>query len=64
MDTPHYSRYIGVRFTPQDQEHLRVLVRFTGATQSAVIRYLVRTAAQRPEAVAAGIRREAAHREA
>lgn len=55
---PTYPHHIGIRLTDVEQVSLQKLVTATGQNQSAVIRFLIRTAGQKPEAVAAGIRRE------
>jgi len=60
MSKPQYPRYVGVRFTEEEYRHLQHLMQVSGSNQSALIRFLVRTAAKRAEAVAAGIQREQA----
>jgi hypothetical protein len=57
---PTYPHHIGIRLTDAERASLQKLVTATGHHQSAVIRFLIRTAGQKPEAVAAGIRREQA----
>ncbi len=54
----NYPYHVGVRLTTPEYDSLQKLVMATGYNQSDVIRFLVRTAAQRPDAVASGIRRE------
>lgn len=58
MSILHYYRHIGVRFSQTEYDQLQQLVRASGHTQSVVIRFLVRTAANRPDIVAHGINRD------
>ena len=60
MSTRHYPRYVGVRFTEDEYRGLHHLIKASGSNKSVVIRFLVRTATKRPDAVAAGIQRERA----
>ena len=52
-----YDYHLGVRLTKQDIYGLSKLVDVCGVNQSEIIRFLVRTAAQRPQMVASGIRK-------
>lgn len=56
--TRHYRHYVGLRLSEEEMEALRTLLATAGETQSTLIRFLVRTAGQRPDVVAAAIRRE------
>ncbi len=58
MSTRHYPRYVGVRFTEDEYRGLHHLIKASGSNKSDVIRFLVRMAAQRPDVVASGLRRE------
>jgi Arc/MetJ-type ribon-helix-helix transcriptional regulator len=53
-----FPHHVGIRLTPAEHEGLQKLVVAAGYNQSEVIRFLVRTAAQRPDMVASGLRRE------
>ncbi|MBZ0280745.1 MAG: hypothetical protein K8L97_08380 [Anaerolineae bacterium] len=54
----NFPHHIGIRLTTAEYEGLQKLVVAAGQNQSEVLRFLVRTAAQRPDAVASGLRRE------
>jgi hypothetical protein len=54
----NFPHHVGIRLTPTEYEGLQKLVVAAGQNQSEVIRFLVRTAAQRPDIVASGLRRE------
>lgn len=54
----NFPHHVGIRLTPAEHEGLQKLVIAAGHNQSEVIRFLVRTAAQRPDMVASGLRRE------
>jgi expansin (peptidoglycan-binding protein) len=58
MSSKRYAHYVGVRLSDDELHSLNQLTDISGSNQSAVIRFLVRTAGKRPEAVAAGIQRE------
>lgn len=55
-----YPHHVGIRFTDPEYRCLRKLVAVTGRNQSDIIRFLVRTAARRPEMIASGLQREKA----
>jgi hypothetical protein len=58
MAQKQFSEYAGTRLTIQEALALQHLAQHVGCKQSDVLRFLIRSAAQRPEQVAQAMQRE------
>jgi hypothetical protein len=62
MPTKQFPHYVGTRLTEPEMVALQNLAEFVGRKQSELLRFLIRTAAQRPQQVALAMEREQAAR--
>lgn len=58
MPSKQFPHYVGTRLTEPEMIALQSLAEFVGRRQSDLLRFLIRTAAQRPQQVAAAMDRE------
>ena len=60
MPAKQFPHYVGTRLTEPEMVALQNLTEFVGRKQSELLRFLIRTAAQRPQQVALAMEREQA----